>query len=77
MPDEDKTPEKRVKRNNELSESGRILGSKGGRIGGPARARSLTAEQRSAIARLGGLARQAKSKATKKKIVKRKKKGDA
>ncbi len=34
--------------------------SKGGKVGGPARAKSLTKKQRAAIARAGGLAKQAK-----------------
>lgn len=43
------------------------LGAAGGRVGGPARAKSLTAEQRSAIARKAAKVRWAKTRATKKK----------
>lgn len=34
-----------------------ILGGKGGKIGGPARASALSSERRSQIARMGGMAR--------------------
>jgi hypothetical protein len=34
-----------------------ILGGKGGKIGGPARASALSSERRSQIARMGGIAR--------------------
>lgn len=34
-----------------------ILGHRGGRVGGPARAKVLTPKERSAIARMGGKAR--------------------
>ncbi len=43
----------------ELTAAAKILGKKGGKRGGPARAEVLTAAQRSEIARLGGKARQA------------------
>lgn len=62
------------KKDNELSEAGRRLGRKGGRIGGPKRAEVLSAEERSEIARKGGLAKSAKSKSVKDRIKKRKKK---
>lgn len=38
------------------------LGRRGGKKGGPARAKKLTKSQRTAIARKGGLARQRKRK---------------
>lgn len=66
--------EKKVRKSNDLSEAARKLGERGGKIGGPARSRSLSAEERSAIAKQGGLARAAKLKAVKSKAKKRKKK---
>ena len=39
-----------------LTAAAKILGSKGGKRGGPARAKALTAAERSAIAKKGGLA---------------------
>lgn len=50
-----------------LSESARRLGEVGGRKGGPARAKALSAEERSAIAREGGKAKAAKAKTLAKK----------
>ncbi len=44
-----------------LSQAAKTLGKKGGKSGGPARARALTAGQRSAIARKGGKAAHKKS----------------
>jgi len=44
-----------------IHEAAAELGSLGGKKGGPARAKKLTPEQRSEIARLGGLAKAAKS----------------
>jgi hypothetical protein len=38
------------------------LGSEGGKRGGPARAKALTPARRSAIAKMGGKARQARAK---------------
>jgi hypothetical protein len=40
-----------------LANAARILGAKGGKKGGPARAKALTAKQREAIARKGGEAK--------------------
>ena len=61
-----------------LSQAAAELGSAGGRVGGPARARSLSQAEREEIARKGGLASQAKKKARKKaimsKVTKRRKK---
>ena len=39
-----------------ITEAARALGKRGGLKGGPARARSLTSEERKKIASLGGLA---------------------
>jgi hypothetical protein len=39
-----------------LSEAAKTLGSAGGKKGGPARAKALSASQRSAIARKGAMA---------------------
>ena len=41
-----------------LRQAAKLLGRKGGKKGGPARARELTAGQREEIARQGGKARQ-------------------
>lgn len=41
------------------------LGSKGGKIGGPARAKRLTSQQRSEIAKKGGKAKASKNKGKK------------
>ena len=41
-----------------LTAAAKTLGSKGGKEGGPARAKALTAAERIAIAREGGRARQ-------------------
>jgi hypothetical protein len=49
------------KKQGSLSEAAKRLGSVGGKKGGPARARALTATQRTKIARMGG---RAKKKAT-------------
>jgi len=38
------------------------MGSKGGKVGGPARAVKLTTQQRSDIAKKGGIAKSAKKK---------------
>lgn len=43
-----------------LASAARILGRKGGKIGGPARSKALTPQQRSEIAKKGGIARHAK-----------------
>ena len=43
--------------NKNLSEAARALGRRGGLKGGPARAKKLSAERRSEIARKAGLAR--------------------
>lgn len=40
-----------------LAAAAKILGKKGGKTGGPARARVLTKGQREAIARKGGIAK--------------------
>lgn len=40
-----------------LQAAAKLLGRKGGKRGGPARAKSLTAEQRESIARKGGNAK--------------------
>lgn len=53
------------KKSNELSEAARVLGTKGGKRGGPARAEKLPSQRRSAIAREGGEARAAKAKGVK------------
>lgn len=45
-----------------LSEAAAKLGKAGGRAGGPARARVLTAGERSAVAKLGGDAKARKKK---------------
>jgi len=45
-----------------LTSAAKILGSAGGKLGGPARARKLTQETRSRIAKMGGKARQRKKK---------------
>ena len=42
-----------------LAAAARILGAKGGKRGGPARAKALTAGERSAIASKGGKAKNA------------------
>lgn len=41
-----------------LGQAAATLGKKGGKFGGPARARALTAAERTEIARKGGKARQ-------------------
>ncbi len=46
----------------ELGEAAARLGAKGGKAGGPARARMLTAAEKTEIARLGGKARQRQKK---------------
>lgn len=43
-----------------LTAAAKTLGSRGGKIGGPARNRALTPEQRKRIATMGGKARQKK-----------------
>jgi hypothetical protein len=48
---------KENEKHNELSEAAKKLGSKGGKKGGPARARKLTAAQRKKIAEEGAKAR--------------------
>lgn len=50
-----------------LTQAAKTLGSKGGKRGGPARAKTLTSQQRSAIASKGGKAKSAKKGVTKKK----------
>jgi hypothetical protein len=45
-----------------MNKAAAILGSKGGKKGGPARAKSLSSEQRSEIARKGAVARNTKYK---------------
>ncbi len=45
-----------------LAQAAKILGKKGGKIGGPARNEALTAAQRSAIAKKGGIAKAKGSK---------------
>ncbi len=42
-----------------LAAAARVLGKKGGKTGGPARARALTKGQRSTIASMGGKAKAA------------------
>jgi len=57
-------PEKKKKTHKtdpRLHEAAKKLGHEGGLKGGPKRAKSLTAEERSAIARSGGLAHAARS----------------
>jgi hypothetical protein len=49
-----------MKQKSKLTEAARTLGEAGGLKGGPARARALTKAARTAIARKGGKARQAK-----------------
>jgi hypothetical protein len=61
------------KKNNELSEAAKTLGHAGGVRGGPARSKALTAEEREAIARQGGLAKAAKKKAVTRKLKGKKK----
>ncbi len=53
---------KMPKKTTSLTQAAKALGARGGKIGGPARARVLTPAQRSEIARKGGKARQAKRK---------------
>lgn len=60
-------------KNNDLSDAAKIMGKAGGTKGGPARDAALSHEEKSKIASAGGKARAAKLKATKKKIVKKKK----
>jgi len=67
----DEQPEQYAKKqhnNTDLSDAAARLGAVGGTKGGPARARALSAEQRQAIARSGGLASAAKRRAMKVKI---------
>lgn len=45
-----------------LAQAARLMGQKGGRTGGPARARALSADERSAIARKGAKVRNRKKK---------------
>lgn len=61
------------KKNNELTEAAKTLGHAGGLSGGPARAKVLTAEERSKIAQEGGKAKAAKAKAVKRKLKAKKK----
>jgi len=56
------------KTSTDLTEAAKKLGHAGGVKGGPARAKALTAEEREAIARMGGKARAAKAKMTKAKL---------
>lgn len=50
--------------NGPLTIPAKVLGSKGGKNGGPARSQSLPPERRKEIARLGGLALQAKKRSS-------------
>ncbi len=70
----DEPKEKKIKKNNELSSAGATLGRAGGKVGGKARAEALTAAERSAIAKQGGLAKAAKAKANKQKLKGKKRK---
>jgi ABC-type phosphate/phosphonate transport system ATPase subunit len=51
------TMAKKIKKNKKKNKAAQTLGKLGGLKGGKARAEKLSPEQRSAIARLGGLAR--------------------
>lgn len=53
---------KKQGKNNDLHDAAAKLGKKGGEIGGPARARSLSANERSEIARKAANARWANAK---------------
>lgn len=53
---------KRPLQSKPLNKAAAILGSRGGKKGGPARAKALSAQQRSAIAHKGAVARNAKYK---------------
>ena len=50
------------KKDSAMAAAAKILGKKGGKTGGPARARVLTAKQREDIARKGGQAKARKGK---------------
>ena len=50
------------KKTSSLTAAAKALGTKGGKTGGPARAKVLTGAQRTEIARKGGKARQAMKK---------------
>ncbi len=50
----------RKKNTSSLTEAARILGKRGGKTGGPARAAALTQGERKAIAKKGGQAKAAK-----------------
>jgi hypothetical protein len=50
------------KKHNELSDAAAKLGAAGGRVGGPARSKALSQEERSKISSMGGKARSAKMK---------------
>lgn len=63
---------KKIKKPSSLSEAARQLGHAGGLVGGKARAEALSAEERSQIAKQGGLAKAARSKALKSKIKRKK-----
>jgi hypothetical protein len=56
---DDGTPKKKDKKSSELSDAAAKLGAAGGKVGGKKRAEVLSAEERSAIARKGGLAKAA------------------
>lgn len=52
----------KAKGNSGLTAAAKALGKVGGKAGGPARAKALTASERKAIASLGGKARQRQKK---------------
>jgi hypothetical protein len=45
-----------------MNKAAQVLGAKGGKVGGPARAKALSSTERSAIARKGAIAKNAKGK---------------
>lgn len=67
--------DEKSKKDNAIHDAAKKLGHLGGEKGGPARAKALTEQERSEIAREGGKARSAKLKGGIDKHKKRKKKG--
>ncbi len=53
---------KKPVKSSSLNKAAQILGSRGGKVGGPARAKALPEARRSEIARKGALAKNAKKK---------------
>lgn len=52
-------PSKKFKTGASLNKAAAILGSRGGKKGGPSRAKALSSDRKSAIARQGAIARNA------------------